>query len=222
MYVLILGCGTIAYNLASELLSSGNEVLVFEPDAARYSSVVNSFGSIALQADGTNPNSLEKAGIRRADLLIAVTGDDSSNLIGCQVAKLSFNIPKTIALVNNPENETLFQQLGVDVIINHTDVILQDLEDSIPNAHKPSFFEMPLSENSQRKIFRVHVELESNVIGIKFSDIQLPEDTSLLMMIDGRGNPKIIDANTTIDIGDELIFIGDEDSIRVLNNWLTM
>ena len=222
MYVLILGCGTIGYNLASELLSSGNEVLVFEPDAARYSSVVNSFGSIALQADGTNPNSLEKAGIRRADLLIAVTGDDSSNLIGCQVAKLSFNIPKTIALVNNPENETLFQQLGVDVIINHTDVILQDLEDSIPNAHKPSFFEMPLSENSQRKIFRVHVELESNVIGIKFSDIQLPEDTSLLMMIDGRGNPKIIDANTTIDIGDELIFIGDEDSIRVLNNWLTM
>ncbi len=222
MYVLILGCGTIGYNLASELLASGNEVLVFEPDAARYSSVVNSYGSIALQADGTNPNSLEKAGIRRADLLIAVTGDDSSNLIGCQVAKLSFNIPKTIALVNNPENEALFQQLGVDVIINHTDVILQDLEDSIPNAHKPSFFEMPLSENSQRKIFRVHVELESNVIGIKISDIQLPEDTSLLMMIDGRGNPKIIDANTTIDIGDELIFIGDEDSIRVLNNWLTM
>ena len=222
MYVLILGCGTIGYNLASELLASGNEVLVFEPDAARYSSVVNSFGSIALQADGTNPDSLEKAGIRRADLLIAVTGDDSSNLIGCQVAKLSFNIPKTIALVNNPENETLFQQLGVDVIINHTDVILQDLEDSIPNVHKPSFFEMPLSENSQRKIFRVHVELESNVIGIKISDIQLPEDTSLLMMIDGRGNQKIIDANTTIDIGDELIFIGDEDSIRVLNNWLTM
>ena len=60
-------------------------------------------------------------------------------MIGCQVAKLSFNIPKTIALVNNPENETLFQQLGVDVIINHTDVILQDLEDSIPNAHKPYF-----------------------------------------------------------------------------------
>ena len=143
-------------------------------------------------------------------------------MIGCQVAKLSFNIPKTIALVNNPENETLFQQLGVDVIINHTDVILQDLEDSIPNVHKPSFFEMPLSENSQRKIFRVHVELESNVIGIKISDIQLPDDTSLLMMIDGRGNSKVIESNTTIDIGDELIFIGDEDSIRVLNNWLTM
>ena len=222
MYALILGCGTIGYNLASELLASGNEVLVFEPDAVRYSSVVNSFGSIALQADGTNPNSLEKAGIRRADLLIAVTGDDSSNLVGCQVAKLSFNIPKTIALVNNPENETLFKELGVDVIINHTDVILQDLEESIPDAHKPSFFEMPLSENSQRKIFRVHVELESNVIGIKINDIQLPQDTSILMMIDGRGNSKVIDDNTTIDIGDELVFIGDEDSIRVLNNWLTM
>ena len=222
MYVLILGCGTIGYNLASELLASGNEVLVFEPDNVRYSSVINAFGSIALQADGTNPNSLEKAGIRRADLLIAVTGDDSSNLVGCQVAKLSFNIPKTIALVNNPENEILFKQLGVDVIINHTDVILQDLEESIPDPHKPSFFEMPLSENSQRKIFRVHVELESNVIGIKISDIQLPQDTSILMMIDGRGNSKNIDSNTTIDIGDELVFIGDEDSIRVLNNWLTM
>ena len=42
------------------------------------------------------------------------------------------------------------------------------------------------------------------------------------MMIDGRGNSKVIDDNTTIDIGDELVFIGDEDSIRVLNNWLTM
>ena len=222
MYALILGCGTIGYNLVSELLASGNEVLVFEPDAVRYTSVVNAFGSIALQADGTNPASLEKAGVRRADLLIAVTGDDSSNLIGCQVAKLSFNIPKTIALVNNPENETLFKQLGVDVIINHTDVILQDLEESIPDVHKPSFFEMPLSENSQRKIFRVHVELESNVIGIKINDIQLPQDTSILMMIDGRGNSKNIDGDTTIDIGDELVFIGDEDSIRVLNNWLTM
>ena len=125
-------------------------------------------------------------------------------------------------MVNNPENEILFKELGVDVIINHTDVILQDLEDSIPEQHKPSFFEMPLSENSQKKIFRVHVELESNVIGIKINDIQLPEDTSILMIIDGRGNSKNIDSNTTIDIGDELIFIGDEDSIRVLNNWLTM
>tara|TARA_B110001454_G_C12708830_1_gene429794 strand:- start:1047 stop:1715 length:669 start_codon:yes stop_codon:yes gene_type:complete len=222
MYVLILGCGTIGYNLASELLGSGNEVLVLEPDPVRYSLVVNAFGSIAIQADGTKPNTLEKAGVRRADLLIAVTGDDSSNLVGCQVAKLSFNIPKTIALVNNPENESLFKKLGVDVTINQIDIILQDLEDSIPNAEKPSFFEMPLSENSRRKIFRVHVELESNVIGIKVNDIQLPDDTSLLMMMDIRGNTKEIESNTTIDIGDELVFIGDQDSIRVLNNWLTM
>jgi Trk K+ transport system NAD-binding subunit len=99
---------------------------------------------------------------------------------------------------------------------------LQDLEDSIPNAEKPSFFEMPLSENSRRKIFRVHVELESNVTGIKVNDIQLPDDTSLLMMMDIRGNTKEIESNTTIDIGDELVFLGNEDSIRVLNNWLTM
>ena len=222
MYVLILGCGTIGYNLASELLASDNEVLVLEPDPVRYSLIVNAFGSIAIQADGTNPNSLEKAGIRRADLLIAVTGDDSSNLVGCQVAKLSFNIPKTIALVNNPENESLFKKLGIDVTINQTDVILQDLENSIPNDEQPSFFEMPLSENSRKKIFRVHVGLESNIIGIKINEIQLPDDTSLLMMIDIRGDTKEIDSNTIIDIGDELVFLGDEDSIRVLNNWLTM
>ncbi|HEY8801024.1 MAG TPA: NAD-binding protein, partial [Candidatus Limnocylindrales bacterium] len=75
---------------------------------------------------------LAEAGAKRADIVAAVTGDDEDNLVICQMAKHHFDVPRTIARVNNPKNEALFKHLGVDELISPTRMILGSIEQDIP------------------------------------------------------------------------------------------
>ena len=82
--------------------------------------------------DGCEGKYLNEAGANRADIVAAVTGDDEDNLVICQMAKHHFDVPRTIARVNNPKNEALFRHLGVDEIISPTRMILGSIEQDIP------------------------------------------------------------------------------------------
>ena len=82
--------------------------------------------------DGCEGKYLSEAGANRADIVAAVTGDDEDNLVICQMAKHHFDVPRTIARVNNPKNESLFRHLGVDEIISPTRMVLGSIEQDIP------------------------------------------------------------------------------------------
>ncbi|MCZ6614267.1 MAG: TrkA family potassium uptake protein, partial [Chloroflexi bacterium] len=90
MYIVIIGCGKVGYQLTLALLSAGHEVVVIEKNPRRYATVVEEHGSVAVSGDGTEPAVLEEAGVQRADVLIAVTGNDEDNLVASQVAKYRF------------------------------------------------------------------------------------------------------------------------------------
>ena len=82
--------------------------------------------------DGCEGKGLGEAGANWADAVAAVTGDDEDNLVICQMAKHHFDVPRTIARVNNPKNEALFRHLGVDELISPTRMILGSIEQDIP------------------------------------------------------------------------------------------
>src|SRR4030065_221567 len=134
MYIIVVGGGKVGYYLAKELVEEGNEVLIIEKDAAKAERIAEELGDISLRGDGCEASTMEMAGFGRADMVIAVTGDDEDNLVTCQVAKAKFKVPRTIARINNPKNEEIFKKLGIDTTVSATTAILSQIEQELP-AH---------------------------------------------------------------------------------------
>ena len=94
MYILIVGGGKVGSNLTSTLMKMGHEVTLLEGDRDRYALLEEKFEHVVRPGDATELFVLERAGVERADLVVAVTGDDEDNLIVCQVAKEKYGVPE--------------------------------------------------------------------------------------------------------------------------------
>jgi trk system potassium uptake protein TrkA len=132
MYVIVAGGGKVGYYLAQHLLIEGHEVLLMERNPSRVAEINDVLGAVAIVGDGAEVSALASAGAARANVVVAVTGEDEDNLVICQVAKEKFHVGRTIARVNNPKNENLFRMLGVDVTVSQTNYILNLIEQAIP------------------------------------------------------------------------------------------
>src|SRR5258705_8823491 len=104
MYVIIAGAGKVGWNLARELMFKGHEVTVIEGKRSRYLTVEQELEHAIHYGDATELWVLERAGIQRADLVIAVTGDDEDNILICQMARDKYEVERIVARVNNPRN----------------------------------------------------------------------------------------------------------------------
>src|SRR2546426_6727036 len=132
MYAIVVGGGKVGYYLAKEMLDTDHEVLVIEKDGAKCERIAQELGDIVYKGDGCEAATMEATGFGRADMVIAVTGDDEDNLVSCQVAKVKFNVPRTIARINNPKNEEIFKHLGIDATVSATSAILAQIEQELP------------------------------------------------------------------------------------------
>src|SRR6266702_3559186 len=135
MYLIIGGGGEVGYYLTRNLLNQGHEVLLLEKSGGRAGTLGEELGQSVLRGDACEARTMEDAGARRADVVIAVTGEDEDNLVICQLAKNHFNVTRTIARLNNPKNEDLFQKLGIEVTISPTKAILSLVESELPGPH---------------------------------------------------------------------------------------
>ena len=113
MYVLIVGGGKVGLNLTRELVAKGHEVTLIEGDRSLYLRIEQELEHAVQYGDGTELWVLERAGIQRADLVVAVTGDDEDNILICQVAKEKYLCDRIIARCNNPRNLQHFKLLGI-------------------------------------------------------------------------------------------------------------
>jgi trk system potassium uptake protein TrkA len=204
MYIIIVGCGKVGYQLTRALLSAGHEVLAIERDSAKHASVVEELGSVAISADGSEVSVLEEAGAGRADVVVAVTGRDEDNLVACQVAKHHFDVPKTIALVNNPENDDLFRKLGVDVIVSHTEVILTHVEEELPDH--PVVHLMPLP-GTEKRVVGIHIPPDADVVGKLLESVSLPDGTLVSLLVDEGGEPRLPVPGEPLQANDEVVAV---------------
>src|SRR5450756_706393 len=120
MYIVVVGGGKVGYYLTRELLEQGHEVLLIERQPERVDKITEILGNVAVLGDGCEVAVLSEAGAARCDVLVTVTGDDEDNLVSCQIGKNHFHVPRTIARINNPENEHIFHLLGIDVTVSAT------------------------------------------------------------------------------------------------------
>ena len=132
LYVIIAGAGKVGWNLGRELIARDREVTLIECDHRRYRVVEEELEHTVQYGDATELWVLERAGIQRADLVIAVTGDDEDNMLICQVAREKYLVDQIIARVNNPRNRQHFDLLGIKPSVSATDLILRLLEHEVP------------------------------------------------------------------------------------------
>ncbi len=213
MFVLVVGGGKVGYYLTRELIGSGHEVALMEKDRARAEQIADEIGSIVIGHDGCEGKYLAEAGCNRADVVAAVTGDDEDNLVICQMAKHHFDVPRTIARVNNPKNEVLFRHLGVDEIISPTRMILGSIEQDIP-VHE--LLHLAALGDSDLEIIEAYLQPGSPAVGRSPRELDLPTGCSLFAVIrDGEAKPLSLDAE--LQAGDKVIAIGPTECEELLH-----
>jgi trk system potassium uptake protein TrkA len=188
MYIIIVGAGKVGYHLGKLLMTQGHEVMVIEKDRAKVNLLSFEFQDAIMEGDGSTVEVLKEAGANRADVVVAATGNDEDNLVICQVTKLVFFKPRTIARVNNPRNEELFNGLGVDASVSGTKIINAIIEEQV----KAGDMMIPLLTLRAGDVEIVEVELSrsSQIVKKKIKDLSLPEGSIFIAVI--RGDEVII------------------------------
>ena len=202
MYVIIVGCGRVGYYLAKALLDEGHEILVIEKNATICKNTNEELGSICLRGDGCEVATLEEAGIGRADMIIAVTGDDEDNLVACQVAKHKFMVPRTIARIRNPSNEPFFKKLGIDVTVSSTNIILEHIEEEVPTHQLTHLLAI---EDKGLEIVEIKIPSQSSTVGKSVRQLSLPQGTTLALVIHKKGKPHVPTGSTVLQAEDRII-----------------
>jgi len=218
MYIIVVGGGRLGYYLTKALLDEGHEVLIIEKDATISQDINNELGSVCLRGDGCEAMTLAQAGTNRADMLIAVTGEDEDNLVACQVAKYKFQVPRTIARVRNPKNESLFKQLGIDVAVSSTSIILEHIKHEVPTH--PLMHLLTIQEKGL-EIVEVTISPESTTVGKQVKELSLPPESILSLIIRKERKPTVPTSSTTLHEGDQIIAVTRPESVEALKSALT-
>jgi trk system potassium uptake protein len=205
MYVLIVGAGKVGWNLARELLDKGHEVTLIDNDRDRYVTVEQELEHNVQYGDASELWVLERAGISRADLVIAVTGDDEDNILICQVAKEKYLVDRTIARVNNPRNRDHFELLGIRPHVSATDLILRLIEHEVPEYGLVHLLDLP---EQRLEIIEMQLPDNSRAAGTRVSDLQMPEG-SLLISVVRNDRGFVPGPDTVLEAGDEVLAVLD-------------
>ena len=209
MYIIVVGGGRIGYYLIKALLEEGHEVLLIEKDPVVCRIINEEMGSICFRGDGCEAATLQEVGTGRADMLVAVTGDDEDNLVACQVAKYKFNVPRTIARIRNPQNEALFKKLGVDVTVSATQIILESIEQEVPTH--PLIHLLNIRDKGL-EIVEVKIPTESTSIGKPIKELPLPKGSRLALICPTDGKHHVPIGTTTLQAGDRVIAVTPAES----------
>ena len=148
---------------------------------------------------------LERAGIQRADLVIAVTGDDEDNMLVCQVAKEKYLCDRIIARVNNPRNHEHFKLLGIQPAVSATDLILRLIEHEVPRY---GLVHLLALEEERLEIIELEVVPGAPAVAPRVADVELPEGSLIISVLRG-GAGFVPKADTVIEAGDEVLLVLD-------------
>ena len=205
MYVIIVGAGKVGWNLARELLGKDHEVTLIESERRRYLIVEQELEHAVQYGDATELWVLERAGIQRADLVIAVTGDDEDNMLICQVAKEKYLCQRIVARVNNPRNLQHFKLLGIRPAVSATDLILRLIEHEVPQY---GLVQLLALEGERLEIIELEVAEGAPAAGKRVDDVELPEGSLIISVLRG-GAGFVPKSDTVIEAGDEVLLILD-------------
>jgi trk system potassium uptake protein len=204
-YIIVIGAGKVGWNLARELLDKRNEITLIENERNRYLTVEQELEHNVQYGDASELWVLERAGISRADMVIAVTGDDEDNMLICQVAREKYLVEQIIARVNNPRNREHFELLNIKPYVSATDLILRLIEHEVPEYGLVHLLDLP---EERLEIIEMELVENSRVAGRTVGELNMP-DGSLLISILRNGEGFVPGPETVLEAGDEVLAVLD-------------
>jgi trk system potassium uptake protein TrkA len=211
VFILIIGGGKVGSYLTRALLKQGHEVLVIEKIEKKAKMLDNLIDrQVTIVGDGCDPLVLEEAGIARADVVVADTGDDEDNLVVTLIAKKKTKA-KCIARVNNPRNKTIFESLDPAdpvTVISSTEIILDVLNEQVNACSYEAALEtMHLFGKGKLQLMKIGVPRDSKLNGKRLADVAFPRNSVLVAIDSGADELTIPDGDTVLKAGDGLIAI---------------
>jgi trk system potassium uptake protein TrkA len=217
MYIIIVGGGKVGHFLAKRLSGDKHTVVVIEKDKEVCNAIAQELNDIAvICGDGCEPIVLEEAKIDRADVVAAVTGQDEDNLVISQIAKEKFKVRRTVARVNDPQNEHTFSELGVDIPIDATSIIAKIIEEE---TSFNDFVNLMSFKRGKLAIVRVDLPDDSPVINKTLQEIVLPQN-SVLVSIIRKDDVIVPKGNTVLKAQDDIIALTTIENEQQLLNFL--
>ena len=200
-YVIIVGGGKVGFHLAKHLIERDYEVTLVEKDGARAEWIQHQLGTVSIMVgDGDEMSFLATTGIERAGVVIGCTGDDEDNLIVCQLAKMKFNVPRTIARVSNPHNVAVFKALGVDAPVSATELLMGLIEAELGSEMVRGV----AVKASGTCLVDLALPALSGYVGKRIGEIALPKG-GIIVCIVRAGKPVVPAPETIVEPGDELV-----------------
>lgn len=211
MRALIVGAGRIGTHLLQFLSNNGdNQLTVIEKNEEACREVSNHSDATILNADVSKPGILEEAKASQADLLLAATDDDRTNLSLTRQAKRDFGIPKVVAVANSTRNKHRLKQAGADVVICPVDLALRDLENVVSLEHSNTLMYRP---DLQLEVTEMTVPNDASMMGKKLADIKIPAKCRIVLVSRESGylfpNPDL-----ELKPEDKILLLGDASSVQ--------
>ncbi|MCL1797311.1 MAG: TrkA family potassium uptake protein [Eggerthellaceae bacterium] len=210
MNIVIAGGGKIGEYLATVLLKSKNDVVIIEKNqtTADRLAVTLSGNYLVIEGDGCDSRYQEDAGIRRADIFVATTGQDDANLVSCEIAQRIFGVSRCIARVNNPKNLRIFREVGIECV-SSTTLIASLIEEeallgSVSIASSLRHGNVLLSEITVPKM-----KHHNNENGVLVGDVTMPAQ-SIIVAVSSKDGVEVVSPRTPLFPGDTVVVVADE------------
>lgn len=218
MHVVVIGADRLGRAVARWLVSAGHEIAVVDSDQERCAAVDQAFGSVSVIGDCVDWAVLARAGVNRADAVIATSDDDDVNLIACQIAKHRFEVTTTISLVNHSDHVDLFKSLGIDLTVDAPDLILNQIQEGLTSQQITHL--RPLPPNGQdRSLVSIRIPHQYGSDSRRLATLSFPEGTLLALVITRDGEPHLPTDDFEVRAGDEIVAVTTaqgEDELRDL------
>ncbi len=213
MRIIIVGGGKVGYFLA-ERLARTHYVSLVEKDRAITDAMAENRNMLIINGDGCQTDILMQAGVKDADVVAAVTGKDEDNLVICQIAKDIFRVKRTVARVNNPKNERIFFQLGVDIAIDSTAIIAKIIEEEVSLE---DMINLCAFKKGQLSLVRIDLPEDAPIVKKKMKELNLPAEAVIVAVL--RKDHLIVpDSEFVFQQGDEVVALTKiEDEGDILN-----
>src|SRR4030042_2410114 len=210
MYVIIVGCGRGGSELAKLLVNEGHNVVIIDKNPASFERLGGTFNGLTVIGNGFEPGLLKKAGIEKADAFCAVTNGDNTNLVSAQVAKKTFNVPKVLARVYDPQRAHIYSALGLD-IISGTILFAAMLRDKIIESRFSSY----LIETKELGV--IEIDVKENLASKMVQDVNLPGEL-LVTAIRRLEGILIPDSKTVLKDKDTLMAVVKVTSLKKIKD----
>jgi trk system potassium uptake protein TrkA len=210
MYLIIAGAGMLGFYTAKFLTKKGNDVVVIEQSKERAEEITDKLDAIVIHGDAKEVKTLQEAGSEGADVILAMTGSDDSNILISILAK-QLGAKRALCRVTHIEySEDLFTKLGIDALVYPELTIATQIEEMVDD---PDISGFAMLEEGQIELIEFKISNDSKVVDKKASKIKMPKNSTIVSLLRQNGNREVVEPDTVINAGDKVLVLTNKEEI---------